>query len=514
MNFLSKDRSQTNIIGYSLDEFVPKDAKCRLIVSFVKELNLKKLYNRYSNQGNPAFEPSCMLSTWFFSYCEGQTSTRKLEELCKRDLHFIYISSNLQPDHSSLSRFRKANIDLMSEYFTQLVLLIRKKGLAEFKDIAIDGTKVQAWGSKDKSFTEHGLSRGLRRIRRQIKDYLEECDNNDDDNDGDKTTVRKKIKVLKRKEQQLAEQEKELKKRKKNLKSEHRNNHRINLSEPEAYLMNKVNGSQKLPAYNGQVSVDTKTQLIAANDVVQDRNDAHQFKEQHQSVERNLDHDHDREYTTDSGYHSLEQLEYVEEKQIKAIMADKSPRSRSQSKPVNKEKIRDKNRFDRSDFRYNEQQDSYQCPAGKKLVYIETIKVHGRKSRKYKCSDCTGCRYRLKCIPHKSHDNFRQIVRDEKEYLAEKMYHKTQTEYGKTKLIQRKHTVEGVFGNLKENLGFRRFRLKGLSLVQGEFNLMCIAHNINKIYILFIRLFSPYYYIRIFKERLIFNNIFYFKYVF
>jgi hypothetical protein len=108
----------------------------------------------------------------------------------------------------------------------------------------------------------------------------------------------------------------------------------------------------------------------------------------------------------------------------------------------------------------------------------------------------------------------RQIVRDEKEYLAEKMYQKTQTEYGKNKLIQRKHTIEGVFGNLKENLGFRRFRLRGLSSVQGEFNLMCIAHNINKIYILFIQLFSPYYYIRIFKERLIFNNTFYFKYAF
>jgi transposase len=231
MNFLSKDRNQTNLIGYSLDDFVPKDAKCRLIVSLVKELNLRKLYSRYSNQGNPAFEPSSMLSTWFLAYCEGETRTRKVEDLCKRDLHFIYISSNLQPDHTSLSRFRKANLDLMTDYFTQLVLLIKKKNLAQFKDIAIDGTKIQASGSKNKSLTEEGLSRELKRIRQRIKNYLEECELNDEEQDTDVSQVRKKINALRQKEQQLMQHDKEIKKRKKKLKSEHRRNHRINMTE-------------------------------------------------------------------------------------------------------------------------------------------------------------------------------------------------------------------------------------------------------------------------------------------
>jgi transposase len=514
MNFLSKDRNQTNIIGYALDDFVPKDAKCRLVVSLVNELNLKELYNRYSNQGNPAFEPSIMLATWFLSYCEGETSTRKLEQLCQRDLHFIYISSNLQPDHTSLSRFRQTNIDLMTEYFTQLVLLIKKKNLAQFNDIALDGTKVQAYGSKNKSITQEGLSRELKRIRQKIKDYLSECEVSDKGSDLDIPTIKKKIKDLKEKKKQLLKHDQLIKRRQKQLKSEHRKNHRLNLTEPEAYLMNKVNGSQKLPAYNAQVSIDTKTQIIASNDVVQDRNDAHQFKQQHKNVEKNFGRDPEREYTTDSGYHSLGQLEYVEENQIKAIIADKSPKSRSPSKPVDQKEVKDKNKFDRSDFIYKKGEDYYQCPAGKKLVYNETIKVHGRRSRQYKCLDCEGCKYRRKCLPRPDQDKYRQIVRDEKEYLAEKMYQKTKTDYGKNKLIQRKYTIEGVFGNLKENLGFRRFRLRGLSSVQGEFNLMCIAHNINKIHILFIQLFSPYYYIRIFKERLISNNIFYFKYVF
>jgi transposase len=507
MNFLSNDREQNNLLGYCLDDFVPKNSKCRLILSLVKKLNLKDLYSRYSSQGNPAFEPSTMLATWFMSYCEGETRTRKLEQLCNRDLHFIYISSNLQPDHSSLSRFRKANLDLMAEYFTQLVLLIKKNNIAQFKDIAIDGTKIQASASKYKSLTEEGLSQQLKRIRQKVKDYLNECEVNDEQSDTDLSEVQSKIKTLKQKEQQLIHRDKQIKKRKKKLKSEHRKNHKINVTEPDAFMMNMVNGHQNLPAYNGQISIDTETQIIGANDVVQDRNDAHQFKQQHKNIEKNLGHDPDREYTTDSGYHGLEQLEYVEENQINAVIADKNPNSRSQSKLLNPHKTVNKNKFDRSDFTFNQQENYYQCPVGKKLVYTETIKSHGRRSRKYKCFECAECQYLKKCISENSKDYMRQIARDEKENLAEKMYKRTQTEYGKSKFLKRKYTVEGVFGNLKENMGFRRFRLKGLSSVQGEFNLMCIAHNINKIHILFIQLFSPYYYIRIFKELRIFNNI-------
>ena len=78
----------------------------------------------------------------------------------------------------------------------------------------------------------------------------------------------------------------------------------------------------------------------------------------------------------------------------------------------------------------------------------------------------------------------RRIHRDNREIYAEKMMEKLQSERAKEKLKIRMTTVEPAFGNIKENLGFRRFPLQGLSQAQGEFNLMCIAHNINKMYIL------------------------------
>ena len=76
----------------------------------------------------------------------------------------------------------------------------------------------------------------------------------------------------------------------------------------------------------------------------------------------------------------------------------------------------------------------------------------------------------------------RNILRDIREPYAERMSDKLKSEDAKERLKRRAMTVEPVFGNLKENLGFRRFRLRGLSQVKGEFNLMCIGHNINVLF--------------------------------
>ena len=90
--------------------------------------------------------------------------------------------------------------------------------------------------------------------------------------------------------------------------------------------MNDVNDKPSAPAYNAQVSVDAKTQLIVAQDVVQDRNDSGQFSNQHQAVEKTLGKDPQREQIADSGYYSLEQLEYIEQNQVCLLYTSPSPR--------------------------------------------------------------------------------------------------------------------------------------------------------------------------------------------
>ena len=95
MSFITNDQNQLHMFGYCLSDLVPKNAKCRLVLNLVKRLKLKKLYHRYSSQGNHAYEPSVMLAIWFYAYSMGETSTRKIEELCRRDRRTLSSRSSL-----------------------------------------------------------------------------------------------------------------------------------------------------------------------------------------------------------------------------------------------------------------------------------------------------------------------------------------------------------------------------------------------------------------------------------
>lgn len=497
MGFILNSREQISFIGYSLDDFVSKNAKCRFVVQLVSELDLHKLYGQYSEQGNDAFDPEAMLATWFFAYSEGVTSTRKLEECCKRDLHFIYASADLRPDHSSLSRFRKRHLHLLTEYFVQIIQRAREKGLTDFKRIAMDGSKIQASASPKRSKDADSLSRYLSAVREDIVEYMQLCEIYDDNEEGcELEEVRERLRRLQELERVLSERQGQLQSRKGAIKEEHQDKHKINITEPEALMMDKVNGRQKVPAYNAQISIDTETQLICANEVVQDRNDWNQFSRQYEKVENNLGADAEREYTTDAGYHSLEQLQYIEANRVDAVIAEPHPENRSRTekseRQVQEETVQEKEKINRSDFTFNKEGDYYECPAGKRLCFERSYNRKGWKGRTYKAEGCENCALKHKCLPENNESGVRRIHRDDRERYAEEMFNKIQSEQGRERLKIRSMTVEPAFGNLKENLGFRRFNLRGLNQVRGEFNLMCIAHNINKMYILLMEFISLY----------------------
>ncbi|MBU0930107.1 MAG: IS1182 family transposase [Nanoarchaeota archaeon] len=483
MGFIYNERNQMNLLGYSIDEFVSHNAKCRFIVKLISKLDLNPLYQRYSDQGADAYDPGIMLSTWFFAYSERQTSTRKLEELCKRDLHYIYISSDLRPDHSSFSRFRKDNLDLISSYFIQLIQLAKEENVSDFRQISIDGSKFNANSSAKKNKTEDNLIKEMASVRRQIDEYMKRCDIEEvkEMDENDLENIREKINKLKKIEKTMKSRGEQLEKRKKEIKPEHRKKHKINITEPEAYIMNGVNGRNNRPAYNAQISTDTETHLIVANEIVQERNDKNQFLSQHRQIKENLGYRKDRKYNADSGYHSLEQLESIYKEEIDAVIADPAEKQRSRKGrlPGLKRIKREGRKLERGDFKYNKKEDYYVCAARKKLKLIKRDK---NNVNIYQSKGCEGCELISQCLTEKNRSGRRNIRRDGREIYAELMNEKLKTEEAKERLKIRATTVEPVFGNLKENMGFRKFRLRGLRNVKGEFNLMCIAHNINILY--------------------------------
>lgn len=473
MKFFTANRSQQNLLGYSVEDFAKSDEKSHFIVETVSKLNLEELYGRYSSQGAEAYPPDMMLALWFYAYSEGQTKTRQLEKLCHYDTRYIYISCNLRPDHTTLSRFRQNNLDLLEDYFLQIILVAEKEGILDLKHISIDGTKMQASSSVSKSVKEDHLKRKIDTLRKDIKHYMQRCNwvEQGSVDDLDLEELRQEKEQLEALEKKLLERQKQLKERKEKLKPEHRKNHKINLVEPEARHMSTING----PGYNAQIAVDNETKLIIVNDTTDEPNDQNQFSSVHQKVENNIPSDTKRTYTTDSGYHSLDQLEYIEEHDVDATIADPTSQNRSiKSKPTASATIlKEKRKVERKDFTYHSKEDYYECPAGDKLIYV---KNKGR-SKVYRAGACGSCELARFCLSSKKHS--KQIHRDNREPLAEKMSRKLETDKSKFRMMKRSVSVEPVFGNIKQNLGFRRFNLRGLKKVKGEFNLMCIAHNLN-----------------------------------
>ncbi len=482
MGFITADRNQRMLFGYCLEDFVSVGDKCRFIVEVVKKLDLSELYADYSSQGGDAFDPGILLATWFFAYSEGISSTRKLERFCTRDMHYIYVSGNLKPDHCSLSRFRHRHLERLPKCFVEIVRLGLEAGISDFKRIAVDGSKLQASSSSRQNRDGKALEKDLIRIRQQISEYLERCQLLDEQEEEgeDLEVLREKITQLRKMEEKLQERDQQLEQRKKLLQKKDREHHKINKVEPEARNMKAVNGLIAAPGYNAQLSVDTASELIVATDVNDEPTDQKQFALQHQQTEENLGKDPQRGYVADAGYHSLKQLAYIEEKQIDAVIADPRPEHRSSSQQTGRGS--EKGVFHRASFRYEKQSDEYLCPASKKLSFCGTENKRGRQVRIYRAKACIGCHLRARCIKSKNPLSLRRISRDADEALAEVMLEKVQSPEGLRRLRLRAMSVEPVFGNLKANLGFRRFRLRGLKNVRGEFTLMCISHNLNKLY--------------------------------
>ena len=174
MGFITADRSELGSLNILAS--IPSDDKCRFVVDVVSRLDLSVLYARYSNQGGDSYDCAIMLSIWFYAYSLGITSSRKIEELCRVDIRFIYLSANLEPDHCALNRFRQRNIDLMTEFFVQIVHHFKEAGISEFEEVNIDGTKLSASASKKRSKTSDALSVQLAKVRQQIEDYMHHCD--------------------------------------------------------------------------------------------------------------------------------------------------------------------------------------------------------------------------------------------------------------------------------------------------------------------------------------------------
>jgi len=477
-------RKQPILFPERIEDYIPDGHLAKLVVEIVENLNLQKIIDKYSDIGQRAISPKILIGILFYGYAIGLRSSRKLAKACVERLDFMYITVKFMPSHKTISEFRRENLKEIKDVFQEIVLIGIKLGLVKIGNIkaSIDGSKIRANASSKLNKDEEGLGKLLEDVKSQITEILKEAEEIDKkenkeygNNQGDELP-----KELKRAEDRKVKIEKaieELKGAKKSLREEiikekgkitkkeeeEIEKKKINLTDKDAKYMKEREGCIKAN-YNAQLSVDEANQFILANDVTTDCNDKKQWIPMIKQTEENIGAKID-EAKADSGYYSGQNLADKSIQEIDSYIDD-----------PNKKRIDNENyKYDKINFKYDSENNSYICPEGKKL------ELQNKKDDKstYKCNECALCEAKEECCPKTKN---RIIIRDKNEGLVEANREKIISENGAKKYQARMHTVEPVFGNIKYNSGFRQFLLRGLEKVQGEFNLMCIIHNLKKIW--------------------------------
>lgn len=150
-NFVSFDRDQQLLLPPSLSEWLPEDHLAWFVIDAVKQLDLGEFYGSYRDDGwgRAAHHPEMMVTLLVYAYSTGVMSSRRIEQACQSDVAFRVITANVQPDHTTIARFRRRHVEALKDLFVQTLRLCAEAGLVRVGLVALDGTKIAAAASMD-----------------------------------------------------------------------------------------------------------------------------------------------------------------------------------------------------------------------------------------------------------------------------------------------------------------------------------------------------------------------------
>ncbi|QQS39717.1 MAG: IS1182 family transposase [Acidobacteriota bacterium] len=499
--FRKYDQNQPMLLPPSYDELIPENHPVRVVNEVIERIDISGIERGYKGGGASSYHPRMLLKVLVYAYLRNIYSSRKMEQALKENIHFMWLSSGAKPDHNTINDFRGKRLSgELEKVFSEVVQLLAGEGVLSLKEAVLDGTKIEANANRYTFVWGKTVKGNRERIKEQLKQlwaYVEklyedeeQTPNEPDFEAMDPEAVERAIEeineALKDKETDPKTRQK-LRYAKKNWPkklAEYEEKEKLlngrnsySKTDPDATFMrmkeDHLGNGQLKPAYNVQAS--TEGHYILNYTLAQTPADTSALKDHIESYLKKYG-GAPESLTADAGYGSEENYEYLGERGITGFV-----KYNWFHKDVTDKKRRE-DPFLSDNLRYDEETDTLYCPAGKPMDYIgdkERTSAGGylQRSRLYKAVNCRGCPMRGPC--HKAEGdrvverNFNLIKhrRRARELL--------ESEEGIEKRKKRM-TVEAVFGNIKQNKGFRRFNLRGIEKVTTEMGLIAIAHNLQR----------------------------------
>ena len=155
-------------------DWLPEGHLARFILDLVKELDLTRIYAHYDRElrGYPPHHPLMMVTLLVYGYCVGVPSSRKIERKTHEDVAFRVLSGGEHPDHTRISEFRRVHLEALADLFVQVLKLCQKAGLVKLGAVALDGTKVKANASKHKAMSYDRMQKDEQRLQEKVAELL------------------------------------------------------------------------------------------------------------------------------------------------------------------------------------------------------------------------------------------------------------------------------------------------------------------------------------------------------
>ena len=126
--FREANYEETEKVEIKLGEALPEEHLARFIVSVVGVLDLSEIYAKYSEKGGMPYAPEVMIGLIVYGYATGIFSTRGIEKATYESIPFRYIAGDMHPDHTTISQFRKENLEEMKGIFEQVLMIAKLMG--------------------------------------------------------------------------------------------------------------------------------------------------------------------------------------------------------------------------------------------------------------------------------------------------------------------------------------------------------------------------------------------------
>ena len=501
-------RDQMVLFPRRLDDAIGQGHNVRLLDDILGRLDWSKWESGYHlRRGQPPIHPRVLAGIILYGLLTRIRSSRALEEALQVRLDFRWLVEGRSIDHTTISEFRRKNAAALKDTFVQIGLVAREMGWLPLETLAFDGTRMRANNRRTGTRTPARLREMKEELAAKFaeleaKTAAADAQENEVFGEQSSHTLSEELADVERRRNQVDAALAEIERMEQAGETLPK---RASITDPQSRVMpNKEGGFA--PNYTPLATVDVDSGLMVSADVISNTDEDKHLLEAVEDVQQqfNLD-DPPAEILADGMMATGENLAECAARGIAiysplpgqcdadhpALREDPTQpvapqdRDRLPTKTVNRKGAK-RRQLDKQAFLYDEENNCYWCPEGKKLPYANTTSEprYGRRRvrRRYKSSeeDCRACPLREICLQGKA--KRRTISREQHESHRTAHAEKMSTDEAQAKYSRRRHPGERPFAVIKHQFGARRFLLRGIKQVRQEWLWLSSAFNLHRLF--------------------------------